>query len=206
MPRAYVRRQTRNTPGFVQPPMDPVRQPDPVERTQPNPRLYEPPPEAGLYKLQPATGPFALQPPDPKAVRAVTEGDLEDLLEWAFPRYAERHPHATREGMLPFLRVACQGLPFKFLRTDDACGIFQFGRYPWEPQGVVVDLLVVDREGSNASFEAVKIYRAGLEWAKQLNAREFRFAEDNTGMDLSPLAKRIGCDRECRQYIKTLHA
>ena len=204
MTRSYVRRQTRNTPGFVQPPMDPVRQPDPVERTQPNPRLYEPPPEAGLYKLQPATGPFALQAPDPKAVRAVTETDLDELLEWGIPRYIARRPWVTREGILPFLHTACQGMPFKFLRTENACGIFQAGRGPGESALSVCDVLVVDREGSNASFEAVKIYRAGLEWAQQLKACEFSIGEDN-GIDLSAIAKRIaGCDRECKRYIWTL--
>jgi hypothetical protein len=197
---ADTRRRAYNTPGFVPPPMEPVATPDPVARTEPNPRLIEPPP-AGTYALRPVEGPFALVGADSTAIRRVTEADLGELLEWALPIYQKRHPRATIESMLPLLRQACHDNHYRFLRTPDATGLFVFQTTPWEPAGEVIDLFVVARDG--AVTEAVKIYRAGLNWAKEMRAAEFWFAED-TGNELEPIALRIGCDLRSHRFGKRM--
>src|SRR5712671_470255 len=145
-------------------------------------------------------------------VRPVTEADLEEGLLWGIPRFTRRHPRCTREGMLPLLRTACQGHPFKFLRTDRAFGLFMVERMPWEPLPTVFDVFVVSRGKDgviggqrNIDAEVVRIYQAALDWADSINAVEFRFANDvDEDVDLAPFAERLGGHRVTTSYVYDL--
>ena len=185
---ALTRRETHNTPGFAQPALDhgPAR-PAQVDRTEPNPRLVEPPP-AGAYALRPVEQ-FQLASASPDAPRAVIEADLPELFEWGIPMYAARHPAVSLESMFPLVRRAIQGSPYRALRTPSAFGIFMADHKPWMLAPVVFDICIAWRDPDDV-HEAVKICRAAREWAKSIKAAEFQIIECDG--DLRILAERLG--------------
>ena len=197
MTRQIIRRTT-NTPGFVAPPLDHApAQPDPVERTQPNPRLVEPPP-AGQFALRPVEN-FALVT-DPKMPRAVTEADLDELLTWGLPLFQSHYPGATAERMLPLLRRACAGYPYRALRTDAAFGVFMIDAKVWHTAPIVFSLFIGWQE--DAPLQAVRICRSAMEWAKSIKASHFELIE--CFGNLGPIAERLGIKAFTKTYTLPL--
>lgn len=186
---AAARRRTVNTPGFTPPKMDHgPAQPDAVARTEPNPRLAEPPP-AGAYALRPVEK-FALSS-DPHGVRAVQEADLAELFGWGIPAYAQHYPAASVESMLPLVRRAIQGMPYRALRTDEAFGIFMIDQKPWHAAPIAFDVFLAWQDWSERYIhQAVLICRVAREWARSIKASEFQLIE--CFGNLAPLAKRLG--------------
>ncbi len=197
-------RRTVNTKGFEQPEMEPLAQPEFVEPTIPAPAI-EAPPIVDL-KLRQYTGDFVL-PRGQRAggaVRAVTEGDIEEFMLWAYPRYLERYPRFTPEAAVALLRMVIHNNDYQAIRTDACFGLFVAQRTPWEPMPTVFDISVIGRKedhpNQHKDFEVVRIYRAGLEWAHAIKAVEFRFVSD-FGYDLDAIAKRVGMDLDKRVVL-----
>ncbi len=197
-------RPTVNTRGFTQPEMAPLAAPQHVEPTEAA-APWEAPPLIDL-KLRQYTGDFVL-PPGQRAggqVRAVTDGDIEELALWALPRFQERHPRFTVEAAVALARMAAGANGFKFIRTDNAVGLFLAQCTPWEPRATVFDIGVTGRKedhpNQHKDFEVVRIYRAGLAWAQEIKAVEFRFVSD-CGYNLDAIAKRIGMEMDNRVML-----
>ncbi len=197
-------RRAVNTKGFEQPEMGPLAQPERPEPTAPAPQI-EAPPIVDL-KLRQYTGDFVL-PRGQRAggqVRAVTDGDIEELALWALPRFQERHPRFTVDAAVALARMATGANGFKFIRTDNAVGLFLAQCTPWEPRATVFDIGVTGRKedhpNQHTDFEVVRIYRAGLAWAQEIKAVEFRFISD-CGYNLDAIAKRIGMDMDNRVIL-----
>lgn len=194
--REHLIKKGWNTPGFEQPAMEALATAQRIEATEPNPRLAEPPPVMP-FKLHRYEGDFELPRGQRQGgqVRTVTENDIEEFLLWGIPRFAERHPDCTREGMLPFIRMVIASSAYKAVRTDNCFGLFTFARLPWEPRGIVCDIAVVSRKedhpNQHKGVEITRVCRAALEWAVGLKAAKFHL-----GADLGPIAKRLGME-EC---------
>jgi hypothetical protein len=192
------------------PPIDPIITAQKVEATLPNPTLdrmtAEPPP---LYTLKQAEGEFALSGGvKQNTVRPVMESEIEELVPWGLDRIKKRYPRATPEGLVPFLRLAVRGGRYRYLRTDNAQGIFVCDVLPWEPRGIVWDLVVIgkrdrDLDPRKVQLEVIGIYVAGEAWARSINAAQFKF-ELCDQVNAEMVAKRIGYDAAAGAYEKSL--
>ena len=193
-----------NTRGFVQPEMEPLAPPQHVEPTVAAPTI-EAPPILDL-RLRQYTGDYVL-PRGQRAggqVRTLTENDIEEFMLWCYPRYLERYPRFTPEAAVGLLRMVIHNNDYKAIRTDNCFGLFVAQRTPWEPMPSVFDISVIGRQedhpNQHKDFEVVRIYRAGLEWARAIKAVEFRFVSD-FGYDLDAIAKRVGMDLDKRVVL-----
>jgi hypothetical protein len=128
------------------------------------------------------------------SVRFVREEELDELIEWGMPLFKHRFPRCTKATILPLLRSAVHGNPkLHFVRTENAAGLFvAVDPTPWEPMWVVNEVVVGSRQV--APFEVKRIYHAGRVWAEEIGACEYNFGA-STGIDLMPMARRIGYDR-----------
>lgn len=128
---------------------------------------------------------------EPHAIRPVVESDLAWILESGFKLFKKRWPRAQVGAMEALLRTAIQRPEFHLVRTDDGAALWHAYRLPWEPELTVADIFVGLMRRDAAQL--VALYRSGLNWATSINAVDFRFGS-STGIDLSPIAKRLGCD------------
>jgi hypothetical protein len=138
-------------------------------------------------------------------VRHITKDEIISIAEWAIPRYKERHPRLTIDRMLPILLEAVADRDnFQLIRTDNACGLFVVEQSPWEPLKTVCDIFAVGRAGcGSAAFEACRLYKYAMDWAKDIGGIEFRYGTDGLS-DLSGIAQRIGYDIVATNYVKRL--
>lgn len=161
-------------------------------------------PQAGGY--EPATIDISRPPikPDyaPTTVRRVVPAEIDWILEWAVPRFQHRYPRCTAQAWYGEFQMACQGGSFYFVRTNSAAGLFVAVRTPEEPEITVIDRFVVKRRDA-ADGEALSIYKAGLEWAKSIDAVAFHFSS-STGVKLDKIAEAIGTDYPVYGYTKIL--
>lgn len=138
----------------------------------------------------------------PSTVRRVVPAEIDWLIEWGLPRFQHAYPRATAQSIYPLLQLACQGGQMLFVRTDSACGLFYAERTPFEPELVVRDAFVVKRrEGADDERDA--IYRAGLRWAEEIGAVNYRYGS-TTGVKLDKVAEKIGYDIAVTGFIKVL--
>lgn len=216
MPRAEAAKiipRTRTIPqmGDPQPVLVAATVSRPVMKPPPAHDPFEPILSPRIEKLRPPTY-------DSTVPRTVVEADLEDLFEWGVPRFQRRYPRATEQTLRPYFTRAISDPRHRFLRTTLAFGLFVAGRTPWEPELMVSDIFVVGRapiatlngEGPDKAlhkvgFEALNIYKAGKAWAESIGAWTFNFGQ-STGIDLEPIAKRLGCDFRQSSFCVTLRA
>ena len=66
---------------------------------------------------------------------------------------------------------------------------------------VVHEIFVVSRKV--VPSEVLSIYRAGRDWATEIGACEYEYGT-STGIDLEPMALRIGYDVKSQSYTKNL--
>lgn len=138
----------------------------------------------------------------PSTVRRVVPAEIDWLIEWGLPRFQKMYPRCTPQSIYALLNLACQGGQFLFVRTDSACGLFFAERTPFEPELVVRDAFVVKRrEAADAERDA--IYRAGLRWAEEIGAVNYRYGS-STGVKLDKVAEVIGYDVATYGFIKVL--
>jgi hypothetical protein len=136
-------------------------------------------------------------------VRRVVHAELDEMIAWGMPRFLRRFPRCTAQAMWPFLADACNGGPYFFCRTDNACGLFVAMCTPEEPEIAVIDKFVVKKREAANDEERDAIYRAGLEWAKSINAVSFTYGS-STGVRLDGVAEKIGHDIINHSYTKIL--
>lgn len=145
--------------------------------------------------------------------RPCEEADLIEFFAWGMPRFLRIYPRAREELVRPWL-MSCMRLPtHRFMRTAMAFGLFYAERTPWEPELAVYDQFVVARapEGSTedkvilraGQLEAPNIWREGLRWAEEIGAVTYQWGQ-STGIDLEPVAKRLGYDYRAAGYVKVI--
>lgn len=132
--------------------------------------------------------------------RSVREDEIDDLIGWGMPLFKHRFPRCTRETILPLLKIGVSSGRMRFVRTENAAGLFVADVTPWEPMATVNEVVVGSRM---PSLEIMSIYRAGKEWAQEIGACEYNYGA-STGIDLEPIARRIGYDRRWQGYTLTL--
>lgn len=218
---------TRHRPS----PFDAGRKPVPVDPTPENPRARgrprtlsrigdETPPKIAkpelerppmidnplLVGMEPATIPTERAPAKRdfarSTVRRVVPAEIDELIGWGLPRFQQRFPRCTAQSIWPTLNLATQGGMMLFVRTESVCGLFVAERTPWEPDLAVYDVFVVKRREA-ADDERDAIYRAGLDWACEIDAVSYQYGA-STGANLDKVASTIGYNYRATGYIKVL--
>ena len=157
---------------------------------------------------------------DKLAVRRMTDADLYDVWEWAYPRIAEIHPRCTEEGIWPTVRAALGENRCFFVRTENAVGLYIAETTPWEPLPTVYGVFLVGRtreddvEGDRgadgqfrtslaAGLQPIAILEAAYKWACDIKAFQFLFGTE-TKYDVSKFAERIGYDHATHGFCKLI--
>lgn len=136
-------------------------------------------------------------------VRNVTTAEVPELVLWGIEKIRSRYPRVDAQAITAFLTVCCRGGTRRFLRTDNGCALFEMKQTAWEPLPVVEDVFVIVREPQFAALDARRLYSAGRTWAEEIGAVEFRFHSD-TGLDITPIARRVGYDYRGYSFAKRL--
>lgn len=117
--------------------------------------------------------------------RLVVEAEIEELMEWGLPRYQEVYPRCTYDSIRPWLGLACRGGRLRFVRTDNAVGLFVAETTPEEPLLFVYQWIVVRRSSTgDQSKEAYRIIRAGERWGISIGAIGFQFGRGRCCLSL----------------------
>lgn len=138
----------------------------------------------------------------PHEVRAATEADLDWMMSWGYERFIMRYPRLSPQQAYQLLKAGLQ-LPYRLVRTDEGAALFVATRAPWEPELVVYEVAVATMKARPA--QAIALYEEGLRWAQEIGAVEYKFGS-STGVDLTPIAERIGCDIREQSFTKILKA
>lgn len=111
------------------------------------------------------------------------------MLELSAKRYSNRYD--LRAGEMWFRHV-CLKQPTVFLplRTDGAFLVVLISTLPWLPSEWEANMVHLCAE-DGCMWEAVRLVREGIAWAKQRRCTEFRMSSE-TSYDLGPIAKRAG--------------
>jgi hypothetical protein len=119
-------------------------------------------------------------------VRRATILDIDDCMDIARESYGSfDEVAALKWGVNTMLNP-----DVAFFRTDRAWGASGLVPVFYEPKGTRAAMLfLAARKG--AAWEACQILRAMLAWAQSRGAAMYLFGEE-TGMNLAPLAKRVG--------------
>jgi hypothetical protein len=135
-------------------------------------------------------------------VRPVQKREIEYIAEWALPFFIDRHPRISMSSLYPLLCAAVEDDSSYLVRTDNVVGLFVVERCPWEPLPTVCDVFVASKKNASP-FEVCRIYNAGLEWARDKKAIEYRYGTDGLS-NLNGVAQRIGYDIVATNYVKRL--
>jgi hypothetical protein len=135
-------------------------------------------------------------------VRPVQKGEIEYIAEWALPFFVSRHPRICMGSLYPLLNEALKNDDCHLVRTDNVVGLFVVENSPWEPLPTVCDVFVASKKDASP-FEVCRIYNAGLEWARDKKAIEYRYGTDGLS-NLNGVAQRIGYDIVATNYVKRL--
>jgi len=151
-----------------------------------------------------------MPPPSYKSIvpRTVVEADLVEFFAWGMPRFLKIYPRAREELVRPWL-MACMKSPLhRFVRTESAFGLFYAEKTPWEPELAVYDQFVVARHDVGKdraeALEAPNIWKEGCRWAQDIGAVTYQFG-CATGIDITPIAERIGYNYGAQGFVKVLH-
>lgn len=121
-------------------------------------------------------------------IRLLTEDDIP----WVYDVSVRKYPHydaVTTEG---WYRNVVLKTPLLFLpqRTDNAFCISMLSFTPWLPASSEC-LVVFICADDGAHWEALKLMRASIEWARKRGCKFWRVSSD-TDSDLTMFARRIG--------------
>lgn len=139
--------------------------------------------------------------PEPQAadVRIASEADIDWMLSWGIQKFISRYPSLTPERAEAFLRLGMYDQNYRLVRTKHGAAMFMAARTPWEPELTVSDVFVAMEQP--AVRELIALYDWGFEWSKLIRAVEFQFGS-STGVDITPIAERIGYDYKMVGFIK----
>jgi len=128
------------------------------------------------------------------SVRRATVVDLNDMLDIARESYGRKFdPQKAQNFGLTALLSPQVGA----FRDDDAFCMVGLSTFWWESEtrANVMFLAVRKRQ----AWQAVKVMRAALQWAKSKGAGSFEFGEE-TGMRMEAIARRIGATQNRPSY------
>lgn len=125
----------------------------------------------------------------PHGIRLIKEDDIEWGIDLALRRYPERFDLLAGENWMRNV-VLRQPWMFFSIRTDNAFCITLLATIPWLPGDMEANVVAVCAEPGRG-WEAAKLLRVSLEWAKRRKCTEWRFRVE-TEYDIGPLARRIG--------------
>jgi hypothetical protein len=122
-------------------------------------------------------------------VRLLTEEDFPWLAYIGVLRYGDRWDQKDTEN---WFRNICMKntLLFQPIRTDNAFCITMLSVLPWFPSEWEANVIFICA-APNCSWEAVRLLRASVEWARKRKAVKWRCISE-TEYDLGPMAMRVG--------------
>ena len=133
-----------------------------------------------------------LPPPAPQW--RVSIADIADLSTWLLDRLYNKHPHATPQMILSWLRSCMDANGMWFVRSANACALAELVRVPLEPQPIVMEHFVLSRSCLNA-YEAADLYPAMASWGAHQNAATLHW-ERHSDVPRGQFQKRCGGFRQ----------
>ena len=119
----------------------------------------------------------------------LSENDVQWLIFLGKKRYGERFDYLTVEAW--FRNVVLKSpLMFYPIRTANAFLISMLSCVPWTPNEFECNLVFVCAD-DGAMWEAAKLLRASIAWAKMRKCKRWRMSSD-TDFDIAPIARRLG--------------
>lgn len=130
-------------------------------------------------------------------MRLLTEHDIPWLNYLCKKKYSNRYDSSTTENWFRNI-VLKSPLTFHAIRTQNAFLIDMLSVMPWlpaEPENIVVFVCADD----GASWEALKLLRDSIAWARSRRCAIWRLSSD-TETDLVAIAKRLGVTEISPRY------
>lgn len=139
------------------------------------PAMFDPPTVPEPFNAPRMAGPTR------EAVRAkvwrVREPELEALCAWLVPRLQEDWPRLSETGLVYWMKAAMTDRHTLFCRTPGVAGLFFAHTDALDPDAVVTERFVRQREPLNE--EAKLLYRYARDWARSIGAGVFHFNRDS---------------------------
>jgi hypothetical protein len=121
----------------------------------------------------------------------LTEDDVPWLYHLMRKKYSQRYDAVTTEGWYRNL-VLKQPMVYLPQRTANAFCISMLTFVPWLPAEYECTVVCVCAD-DGAMWEAVKLIRSAIEWARKRKCMYFRMSSD-TDTDLAAFARRLGAE------------
>jgi hypothetical protein len=128
----------------------------------------------------------------------LTENDIPWLTDLCKRRYSNQYDSVTTEGWFRNI-VLKQPVVFYPARMPNAFCISMLSLVPWLPSTVECNIVFVCAE-HGALWEAMKLLRSSIAWAKMRGCTLWRLSSD-TDYDLSPMAERLGAKEISPRYV-----
>lgn len=119
----------------------------------------------------------------------LTENDIQWLIFLGKKRYGIDWDDATTEGWFRNI-VLKSPLMFRAVRTANAFSVSMITTLPWQPSEFECHVVFVCAD-DGAMWEAFKLMRDSVAWAKKRKCTCWRLASD-TEVDLYSMARRLG--------------
>lgn len=119
----------------------------------------------------------------------LSETDLPWLISLGKKRYGGDYDYVTVEGWFRNL-VLKNPMMFHPIRLANSFMIGMLSCVPWLPSEFECSVVFICAD-DGAMWEAMKLMRASIEWAKLRKCKRWRFTSD-TEYDLAPFARRLG--------------
>jgi hypothetical protein len=123
--------------------------------------------------------------------KLLTEDDVPWLYHLMRKKYSHRYDAITTEGWFRNL-VLKQPMVYLPQRTNHAFCISMMTFVPWLPAEYECTVVCVCAD-DGSMWEAVKLIRSAIEWARKRKCMYFRMSSD-TDTDLAAFARRLGAE------------
>jgi hypothetical protein len=127
---------------------------------------------------------------------------IEDDIPWMYwlakKRYSPRFDLITTEGWMRNV-VLKQPLMFLPQRTEHAFCVSMLSVAPWLPSDFETSVVLICADEQHM-WEALKLMRASIEWAKARQCKLWRVCSE-TDADLTMLAKRVGAEEISPRFV-----
>ena len=131
----------------------------------------------------------------------LSENDLQWLIFLGKKRYGVEYDYLTVEGW--FRNVVLKN-PTMFLpiRLANSFQIGLVSLLPWTPAKLEYHVVFVCAD-EGAMWEAAKLLRTSIEWARKRGCKYWRLSSD-TDFDMAPIARRLGAQEISPRFTVTL--